>query len=263
MNIKPINNHVELAFSRLVEQDKESRNILVFQGALVKKWQELEDLMWVLSEQRNIITITGRSLDLIGDIVDEPRNFQGDEEYRIAILRKIVQNNCGGTPEEIITLISFIVPPSSIRIFELAYATFIIEITADISINLAKLIKATISIAKPVAVTFAGVIIIPESNAFTMDNIQNIQYDYLVNSNISLAINANDDTLAVINLKNFQGSGINLPGLAERDFLLSNLETDDNKLYLVDDSVELLLSKMNSSQDYIDIGGGYLAELII
>lgn len=263
MNIKPINNHVELAFSRLVEQDKESRNILVFQGALVKKWQELEDLMWVLSEQRNIITIIGRSLDLIGDIVDEPRNFQGDEEYRIAILRKIVQNNCGGTPEEIITLISFIVPPSSIRIFEFAYATFIIEITANISVNLAKLIKAIISIAKPVAVTFAGVIIIPESNAFTMDNIQNIQYDYLVNSNISLAINANDDTLAVINLKNFQGSGINLLGLAERDFLLSNLETDDNKLYLVDDSVELLLSKMNSSQDYIDIGGGYLAELII
>lgn len=149
MNIKPINNHVELAFSRLVEQDKESRNILVFQGALVKKWQELEDLMWVLSEQRNIITIIGRSLDLIGDIVDEPRNFQGDEEYRIAILRKIVQNNCGGTPEEIITLISFIVPPSSIRIFEFAYATFIIEITANISVNLAKLIKAIISIAKP------------------------------------------------------------------------------------------------------------------
>ena len=88
MLVEKINDHIEKAYSRLVEQDKESNNIINFQKAFVGKWQELENLVWDIHAERNVQNAKYKSLDYLGDIVDEPRNYREDEEYKKAIINK-------------------------------------------------------------------------------------------------------------------------------------------------------------------------------
>ena len=194
MFTQKITDHIQQARSRLVEQDKESNNIIKFQDALVGKWQELENLVWDILSEKNIFVAKYKSLDYLGDIVNEPRNYREDEEYRRAIINKIIQNNSTGTPEEIITLASFFVDDlNKIHLVEILQNAFFIEIKYNLTINQVNMIKEMIIFSKPICVDFAGIVIIPDG-AIIFDEMKNINYDYSVD-NIETLLDTNNNNI--------------------------------------------------------------------
>jgi len=103
--IDHIENHTDIALSRLTYQYVDSVNL----KALVELWSDrtqiLEDALQTLLKDRWISEAEGVQLDELGAMVGEPRLGRLDNEYRPAIRLKIQINLSGGQPE---TLINFI-----------------------------------------------------------------------------------------------------------------------------------------------------------
>jgi hypothetical protein len=214
MFAKKITDHIEKAKSRLVEQDKESNNIVKFQNALIGKWQELENLLWDVFAEKNILTAKYKSLDYLGAIVNESRNYRDDEEYRRAIINKIIQNNSTGTPEELIVLVSFLVADiTKIYFREIKQNSFLIEINYDLTINQVSSLKEMIILAKPICINFAGLVIIP-TNAIIFDEMRNIKYDYTV-GRTGILLNTNNTVETTLEVIDYKAININLPGLSD------------------------------------------------
>jgi|JI7StandDraft_1071085.scaffolds.fasta_scaffold87044_2 hypothetical protein len=209
-----INDHIDRARARLVEQDKESNNILKFQDALVVKWQELENLLWDIHAEKNILTAKYKSLDYLGDIVNEARNYREDEEYRKTIINKIIQNNSTGTPEEIITFISFNTKITQIHLIEIKQNAFLVEMKGDLTFDEIERIKNIIIIAKPLCVNFVGLTIIGTRDII-FGEMKDINYDYIIgNSGILLDTNNNDQE-TTLEVAIYKTIGTNLPGLSD------------------------------------------------
>ena len=217
MIVTRINNHIEIAKSRLPQQDKEAKNIVVFQNAFASKWQELENALWDMHAQRDVMIAKGKSLDFLGDIVDESRNYRKDEDYRLAILQKIIQNNTHGTPEEIIAIVAFFVLKSEIlpvnfqgkniyeriNLLEWDYNSFIIELASNITITQVALLNKIIFISRPACVDFLGVVLIPIEKAIILSELVDVIYDYIIedystNTLLDTGFNNTENTLVVV-----------------------------------------------------------------
>lgn len=110
-----ITDHIQQAKDRLREQYKNSENIL----ALIESWtgqiQELEEILFQLTTDRSIFTAIGIQLDLLGQLLNKPREGRSDTDYRIVLLAKVAQNISQGTPEELIN--AFKVLSSSTKVY--------------------------------------------------------------------------------------------------------------------------------------------------
>lgn len=205
MIVTRINDHIKVANSRLPQQDKESNNIVGILNAFTRKWQELENTLWDVHAQRDVMTAKGKSLDFLGDIVGELRNYRKDEDYRLAILQKIIQNNTHGTPEEIIAIIAFFVSKSEIlpinfqgkdiyqriSLLELDYNSFLIELTSNITSTYVALLNKIIFISKPACVDFLGIVLIPLEKAIIFDEIKNVNYYYATSRELKIILDTN------------------------------------------------------------------------
>lgn len=233
MLVTKIDTHKEIALSRFPEQDKESNNIVNLITAFINQWQELEYVLWDMHSQRDLMTAKGKSLDFLGNIVDEPRSYRQDEEYRLAILQKIIQDNIHGTPEEIISLIAFFVSKNEIlpttyqiknlytriTLLEWQYNSFIIKLVSNLDSTQIGSLNKIIFTAKPSGVDFLGIIIIPLQEAVIFDELQDANYDYAVDKlNTLLDTNHNNtlNTLEVIKADGKIKSGL---GFSELDNL--------------------------------------------
>lgn len=229
MIVTRIDDHIEVAKSRLPQQDKESNNIVGFQNAFASKWQELENVLWDVHAQRDVMTAKGKSLDFLGDIVDESRNYRKDEDYRLAILQKIIQNNTHGTPEEIIAIVAFFVSKSEIlpinfqgkdiyqriSLLEWDYNSFIIELASNITSTQVALLNKIIFISKPACVNFLGIVLIPIEKAIIFDEIQNVNYDYVVGKSGTLLDTNYSNSENTLETLKAQGGNEALPGLSD------------------------------------------------
>lgn len=56
----------------------------------------------------------GAQLDLLGEIVGQPREGLSDDEYRPRLQAKILLNRCSGTVEEILTIFELIAPDGTV-----------------------------------------------------------------------------------------------------------------------------------------------------
>ncbi len=150
MTLSYIDNHTEMANSRLVQQDKESYNTVNFLNAIIDPVQEIEDSFQDISYKRSLETAQGVNLDNFGLIVGEARDFRKDEDFRIGILTRIIVNMGGGTVEEIITAITLLYRPKQIEVTNLYPACFSIFIEEDVQNLLG--IKRIINSIRPVAI---------------------------------------------------------------------------------------------------------------
>lgn len=67
--------HEQLAISRLATQFKESTNLIAYITALLKEANTLEAVFCSIIEDRTISNATGATLDIIGEIVGQPREL--------------------------------------------------------------------------------------------------------------------------------------------------------------------------------------------
>jgi hypothetical protein len=135
MPLIKIDNHVQAAQDRLVQQDKESINFNNFIKALVLPIQDLENEIDNVYKLRSIITSEGVQLDRIGAAVGTLRAGREDSEYRAAIFTQIEINISGGQPESIINAIRQIVKPLSIQYSDVGPAYFEVFIQNEIFIT--------------------------------------------------------------------------------------------------------------------------------
>lgn len=129
-----INNHIELALERLIEQYKGKTRIEGFLRAIVKPVQGIEDVFQDLSTQRWLDTATGDLLDRIGNIVGIARNFgESDASYRLRIDTRIIINVSNGEPESAIAVFQRYLE-SDLVLYQEAYPGGIIMMS-DVSVS--------------------------------------------------------------------------------------------------------------------------------
>ena len=119
-----IPNYREVANNYLVQQYKESNNVVKTVDSIIAPLQEIEDQLQNLYEKRWINQAVGLQLDKLGEIVGELRVFRKDDEYRIAILIRIMINTGGGTPNDIINAIQILYSPRKVEYKEVYPASF-------------------------------------------------------------------------------------------------------------------------------------------
>ena len=110
MSLTYINNHVQDARDKMLQQYKEAASQVGLIDAFVGfPTQDQEDLFWSIIEDRRVLFAVGAQLDAIGEIVQEPRNGNLDNAYRVLIFAKIGQNVSKSDPEQIITVAKLLV----------------------------------------------------------------------------------------------------------------------------------------------------------
>lgn len=122
--------------------DSTARLTSVFKGkvriegllrAFLTGHQNVEDALQVMLEDRALLTAVGAQLDIIGEIVGQPREGRDDDEYRIYVIAKIGQNTSKGTASEVITIFNLLTGSTAPLLIELGNAT--IEILSDVDIS--------------------------------------------------------------------------------------------------------------------------------
>lgn len=122
--------------------DSTARLTSVFKGkvriegllrAFLTGHQNVENALQVMLEDRALLTAYGAQLDIIGEIVGQPREGRGDEEYLTYIIAKIGQNISKGTATEVITIFNLLTGSANPLLIELGNAT--IEIYSDVDIS--------------------------------------------------------------------------------------------------------------------------------
>jgi hypothetical protein len=106
--IEEIQNHIEQAKARLLEQYKESPLINSLVEAFTFGLQDIEDIATQIRQFQNLDNATGATLDREGSIAGRTRvPGETDDIYREAIRNQIIQNLNEGTPNEVIDAARF------------------------------------------------------------------------------------------------------------------------------------------------------------
>lgn len=103
-----ITNHVEQAKDRLIEQYKNSENLIGTLKVFTEGTQELEDALYSLLNGRWVDQAEGTVLDDFGTIVGQDRLGYDDDFYRLLIYMRIGKNISEGEPERVISVYKII-----------------------------------------------------------------------------------------------------------------------------------------------------------
>ena len=109
---------VQDGLDRLLYQFRESPNYNDLVETYLSLHQKVEEICFEVLAQKDISQATGLSLDLIGRIVQQPRNNLSDELYRQRIIIKIAINNSKGTIGDIQSIVQLLTNSSEVKVFE-------------------------------------------------------------------------------------------------------------------------------------------------
>jgi hypothetical protein len=115
--MEKITTHIEDAKSRMIER---YRNSPKFEGVIslfAEKMQALEDAIDYFQNHRWIADAEGFQLDLIGEIVGQPREGVNDTTYRVLLYVKVAINAARGDPESVIGIFNLITGATKSRYF--------------------------------------------------------------------------------------------------------------------------------------------------
>jgi hypothetical protein len=264
MAIEYIKDHVTEANLRLLEQDKESLNLVNLLSAIIRPIQDVEDSFQDLVFKRSVTTATGLTLDNLGTIVGEKRNYRKDSDYRIAIVSRIIINRSGGTADEIIAAIMLLYNTKSIEVTNLYPACYSIFIDQEVE----KLtgIKRIISSITPAGVGDFVVIANSRVNGlFELSECSSSRENFLITNNQQLKVyneaTAYDFMVEVDALQEPQGEvGLSELSLNRYDLLVNESiylvsEDDDTKL-------DIITSTLDEDDYSIIFEGGELTEIV-
>lgn len=104
MSSPKIQNHVEDARNRLLAQYYGKPRIEGLLRGLTLEAQNVEDTLYDMYWKRSVFAAEGAQLDIIGNLVGQPREGWSDAVYRIHIFGKIAINTAQGSPENLIAM---------------------------------------------------------------------------------------------------------------------------------------------------------------
>jgi len=101
-------NHVSEGLALLLEQFKGKPKIAAVLSSFLKEIQDLEVVLQSLLNSRTIDNASDSTLDLIGRIVNQPRDILTDAEYRLWLKARIIINKSSGDIGEIYKVLQLI-----------------------------------------------------------------------------------------------------------------------------------------------------------
>ena len=124
--IEQFNDH-EGRVSRFIEQYKNLPDLVALARSYLAQLQDVEDALFEIILERNLDSAVGVQLEVIGDIVQQPRTTSDDARFRTAIRARIAINLSDATTEDLIKVASLLLvdgetffvrdePPAQIRI---------------------------------------------------------------------------------------------------------------------------------------------------
>ena len=265
--IPKVDNHTEIAQGYLLEQYKNRPNIEALLKALILPVQELEDTLYIMYLNLSIFAAESFYLYRIGAIIGEKRNYKNDSNYKLALFTRIVANNSGGTPEEIIAIIRSVFNSNKVEYSEYGDASFQVYIETSQSING---INSLLANMKPVGVNIPVVLYSDTSNVLRMSERTSEIGEFSVNTT-----NGKDDmvlqdtgvttTLVEISFDSFANPYSTL-GFGEMITTKTKLALEDGSEYMIDNAKDINLETIVLSQleakDYFIEGGSSLSEVI-
>lgn len=259
MALVKINNHVEQAEDRLLQQYKESRVFNIFLDAIIAQVQVIEDQCDLLYRERSLLTAYGYQLDGIGKIVGLKRNGLDDEDYRDALIAQIEINVSGGEPESIINAIRKILRPKTIDYFDIypAYYQLFVQ-TDETANNLAPLVQSM----TPAGVGKAIITLGTEGTPFKFGGLTTYSSNYAVDNNDNiLQVNDDGDLLEVTTTT--QAIPRNGAGFGGVILNKAYLDVGNGNLYATSSTDLLELKLSNANEDYtVTETGGRLGGMI-
>lgn len=125
--------HVGKMLARLGEEFRKPR-IQATLSAEAAQYQAIEDAYWQLLAEFGIETAVGWALDVLGRIVDEPRQGATDADYRLRVRARIRVNRSDGTIEDVIDVVRLLIGPvllssATIKLTEYYPAAFVLRVS--------------------------------------------------------------------------------------------------------------------------------------
>jgi len=100
--------HVEAGLSRLITLWKDKPNVVGLLKSYLEQFNELEDLLFSILQDRSLYTAAGVQLDMIGALFGVTRQGRDDIRYRPAIVSAIARLNDDGTTEKFLNLLRLV-----------------------------------------------------------------------------------------------------------------------------------------------------------
>lgn len=137
-----LSDYPTVAVSLLVQHYSDSEDVKKLLRAMTAAEMPLQTAMLEIRDRFIITTATGAELNILGNVWDEPRNFESDADYRYRIQVKISLSISGTVPE--IKRVLFVIYGATYTTYGPGYpAGLHIDTDADISQeNLEKLLPA-------------------------------------------------------------------------------------------------------------------------
>lgn len=166
--------HVVEAVGHLIQKFRGKVKTEAFVTILASQIQDLENALFGIIAITDLDTVTGIQLDVLGKILNQPRNGQSDETYRLFLRARILVNISTGTVEEILSILSILLPSiPTMDMLEPPYtdpAHFEINVTSPEFSNLDAFVISTMALlAKSPAI--GGIIFTRQTPAFRFDTV--------------------------------------------------------------------------------------------
>jgi hypothetical protein len=113
-----ITDYPERTAALLIEQFEPSEDLQSFVKALSSPANEIEKVLFDLKHQRNITFGDGVQLDLIGELIGEPRNGKDDDDYRQALFLRPNINKSYGEGEILISVLKQLTKATEVLLLE-------------------------------------------------------------------------------------------------------------------------------------------------
>lgn len=126
-----ISTHEDDAFDRLKQDFKDKGNFKDLIGVFAARAQAFEDIAYPMIEAMYIANATGKTLEMIGENIGQPRPTYGpaaddDNAYRVLIYAKIAANTSYGTIPDIYNVLGSL-GLGSVRVFDVYPASITVN----------------------------------------------------------------------------------------------------------------------------------------
>lgn len=112
-----ITDHEGIGFRKLILFLQSKQRVQDFCRAMLSCLQDVEDVAWALFTLGwNPDTLHGVNLDVLGEIVGEPRAGRADPDYASAVKVRILVNSSDGKAEQIYQILKLLSPTATVQI---------------------------------------------------------------------------------------------------------------------------------------------------
>lgn len=133
MTLASVTTHVDDGLAHLIGQYKDKPRLAAWITSYLLEVQALSNAAWDVLVLRTLDEATNAQLTVLGKLVGQSRRGETDARYKQLITARIAANRSNGKPDEMINIASLILDSVPFELLELFPASFIVDVSGQIS----------------------------------------------------------------------------------------------------------------------------------